>query len=30
LGQLIWVIVVPILGHLDVYSWFGGHCRGII
>jgi len=30
LGQLIWAIVVPILGHLDVYSWFGGHCRGII
>jgi len=30
LGQLIWVIVVPIPGHLGVYSWFGGHCGGII
>jgi len=30
LGQLIWVIVVPMLGHLGVYSWFGGHCGGII
>jgi len=26
LGQLIWAIVVPMPGHLDVYSWFGGHC----
>jgi len=29
-GQLIWAIVVPMPGHLDVYSWFGGHCGGII
>jgi len=27
LGQLIWAIVIPMLGHLDVYSWFGGHCE---
>jgi len=30
LGQLIWAIVVPMPGHLDVYSWSGGHCGGII
>jgi len=30
LSQLIWAIVVPIPGHLDVYSWSGGHCGGII
>jgi len=29
-GQLIWAIVVPVPGHLDVYSWSGGHCGGII
>jgi len=27
LDQLIWAIVVPIPGHLDVYSWSGGHCK---
>ena len=30
MGQLIWAIVVPMPGHLDVYSWSGGHCGGII
>ena len=28
MGQLIWAIVVPMPGHLDVYSWSGGHCEG--
>ena len=27
MGQLIWAIVVPMPGHLDVYSWLGGHCE---
>jgi len=30
LSQLIWAIVVPMPGHLDVYSGSGGHCGVII